>query len=115
MEELNNIWNVDDELLEEELINYLKSNLSKEQMHAIEKRMAGSSFVNDGVEGLQQFSSSEKIHSYVQQINQNLHAKLASKAARRKKRMPQLSWELITAIIVILLCLIAYGVIVMVR
>ena len=77
MEDLNNIWNEDDELNEDQLMDYLKGKSSEKDMHSVEKGMAGSSFVNDGVEGLQEFSSAEKINSYVQQINENLHQKAA--------------------------------------
>ena len=60
---LNNIWNADDELNEEQLLNYINGKLTEEEANAFEKKMAGSSFINDGVEGLQQFSSPEKINA----------------------------------------------------
>ena len=49
MEDLNNIWNADDELSEEQLMNYVKGKLTGEEAHAIEKKMANSSLINDGV------------------------------------------------------------------
>ena len=61
MEDLTNIWNADDELNEEELLNYVSGKSGADDTHAVEKTMAGSSFVNDGVEGLQKFSSAKNL------------------------------------------------------
>jgi len=108
MEDLSNIWNADDELNEEELMNYVKGKSSDEEAHAVEKKMADSSFVNDAVEGLQNFSSAEKVNAYVQQINEQLHQRLTDKRHRRKKGPGNLSWEIIAVIVIILLCLIGY-------
>jgi CHASE3 domain sensor protein len=115
MEELTNIWNTDDELNEEQLLNYINNKATDENAHTIEEKMAASSFVNDGVEGLQQFSASSKINSYVQQINEDLHHKLSNKKIRNRKKLKGLSWELITIIVVILLCILGYAIIEMMR
>src|SRR5436853_5153246 len=105
MEDLNNIWNADDELNEDQLLNYVKGKLTEEDANAIERKMSGSTFINDAVEGLQQFSTSEKINAYTQQLNENLHQKLAAKKTKRKKDIAGLSWEAIAVIAVILLCI----------
>jgi hypothetical protein len=115
MDELNNIWNADDELNEEQFMNYIKGNLNEEDAHRVEKKMAGSSFVNDGIEGLQQFSSAEKINAYVQQVNEKLHHNLADKKRKSERKIAGLSWEIIAVILVILLCLLGYGIIEMMR
>jgi hypothetical protein len=115
MEDLNNIWNADDELNDDQLLNYIKGNSTGEDVHLVEKKMANSSFVNDGVEGLQQFSSTERINAYVQDLNEDLHHKLAGKKTKRKKGVQGLSWEIIALIVVILLCILCYVVIEMMR
>ena len=115
MEDLNNIWNADDELNEDELMNYVKGKSTGEDANAIERKMADSSFINDGVEGLQQFSSTEKINAYVQQLNENLHRNLSDKKRKKKRKIIGLSWELIVVIVVILLCLLGYVIIEMMR
>ena len=74
-----------------------------------------SSFVNDAVEGLQQFSSSEKINAYTQQLNESLHHRLSDKKTKRKKGIKGLSWEIITVIAVILLCILGYVIVEMMR
>ena len=108
MEDLTNIWSADDELNEEQLMNYVKGKLTGEGAHAVEKNMARSSFVNDAVEGLQKFSSAEKINAYQKDINDQLHQKLTEKRSKRKKLIGNLSWEIVAVIVVILLCLLAF-------
>ena len=115
MEELLNIWNADDELNEDELMNYVKGKSSEGEKHAVEKQMASSSLVNDAVEGLQNFSSSEKINAYVQQANQQLHQYLHQKKSARKKTVTNLSWQIIAVITVIVLCILGYVIIEMMR
>jgi len=107
MEDLTNIWSADDELNEEQLMNYVKGKSAGEEAHAVERKMTDSSFVNDAVEGLQNFSSVEKVNKYKQEINEQLHQKLSDKKHRRKL-IGNLSWEIIAVIVIILLCLIAY-------
>lgn len=115
MEELFNIWNADDELNEDELMNYVKGKSSEGEKHAMEKKMADSSFVNDAVEGLQDFSSPEKINTYVQQVNQELHKYLHEKKSARKKTVTNLSWQIIAVITIIVLCILGYIIIEMMK
>ena len=111
MEELNNIWNADDELNEEQLLNYIQNKSTDDEAYKIERKMADSSFENDGVEGLQQFSSAEKINAFAQQINADLHQKLVEKKVKRRRGISNLSWEIIAVIAVILLCILGYVII----
>lgn len=115
MEDLINIWNADDELNEEELMNYIKKKSSAGEKHAVEKKIAGSSFINDAVEGLQNFSSTEKANSYVQQLNEDLHKRLHEKKFSRKKNNINLSWEIIAVLTVIILCILGYIIIEMLK
>jgi ABC-type transport system involved in cytochrome bd biosynthesis fused ATPase/permease subunit len=115
MEELLNIWNADDELNEDELMNYVKGKSSEGEKREVEKQMASYSFVNDAVQGLQNFSSTEKINAYVQQANQELHKYLQEKKSARKKTVTNLSWQIIGVIIIILLCILGYVIIEMMR
>ena len=115
MEDLINIWNADDELNEDELMNYIKKKSSADEEHNIEKKMADSSFVSDAVEGLQNFSSTEKMNAFVQQINNDLHKHLQTKKYRRKETITNLSWEIISVIIVILLCILGCVIIEMIK
>ena len=113
MEDLNNIWNAEDELNEDQLLEYVNKKATDEAAYNLERKMADSAFVEDGVEGLQQFSSAEKINAYVQQINQDLHHKLTDKKAKKKRGIQSLSWEIIAVLVVIILCLLGYAIITM--
>jgi hypothetical protein len=115
MEDLINIWNADDELNEDELMNYIKKKSSADEEYEVEKKMADSPFVNDAVEGLQNFSSPEKMNAYVQQINDDLHKHLHTKKYRRKKTIINLSWEVISIIVIIILCMLGYVIIEMMK
>ena len=115
MDELNNIWNADDELNEEQLFNYINGKLTEEEANAFEKKMAGSAFINDGVEGLQQFSSTERINVFTQQLNENLRKKIAVRKKKSKRSFKGLSWELIAIIAVIVFCLLTYAIIELMR
>ena len=115
MEELNNIWNTDDELNEEQLLNYVNGKSTGEEAHFIERKMAASDFVSDSIEGLKQFSSSERINAYVQQVNENLHHQLAGKKLKHNKGIKNLSWEIIAVLVVILLCILGYALVEMLR
>src|SRR5579885_3026357 len=111
MEDLINIWNAEDELNEEQLMNYINNTSSNEEQYTIEAAMNNSSFINDAVEGLQQFSSTTKMNTYVRQINEHLHHRLNEKERKRKLSTPNLSWQIIAVIIIIVLCIIGYVVI----
>ncbi len=115
MNELNNIWNADDELNEEQLLNYINGKLTEAEANAFEQQMAGSSFLNDSVEGLQQFSSPEKINVFTQQLNESLRKKIAVRKKKSKRSFKGLSWELIAIIAVIVLCVLTYAVIELMR
>lgn len=94
---------------EDELIQYLKENLSPEEMHEIEMQMADSAFINDAIEGLQAFQDKENIAKITKEIN----IELIKKTSKKKKRMGLKSyqkqdWIQLIAIIIILICLLSY-------
>jgi hypothetical protein len=111
MEDLTNIWNIDDELNEDQLMNYITGKSSEEEMHAIENQMNESDFVNDAVEGLQSFQSKQKLNDYVKQLNKELHAQTDKKKQQKEKRkIKDLSWILIAVALILFLCLAGYAV-----
>ncbi len=112
MEDLSNILQHDDELNEEELRKYLSGNLDADELHTVEKQMAGSSFVDDAVEGLQSFSSQKKLDEYVSQLNKNLNQQLDIKKQRKEKRkITDMPWIIVAVITILLLCVLAFVII----
>src|SRR5437667_8524282 len=112
MADLTNILQSDDELNEEQLKKYLSGEANAEEMHAIEKSMADDEFINDAVEGLQDFSSRAKLDDYVSQLNKKLHQQLENpKERKEKRRIKDLSWVILAVIIILLLCIVTVWVI----
>ena len=104
--------NEEDQVSEDELIKYLEGSLSEEEQHAFEKKTAGSGFTNDAVEGLQQFKNKQKLDEYVSQLNKNLHQQLTTRKQRiEKRRLKDNPWFLLSIIIILAICIIAYLVI----
>src|SRR5215471_12793074 len=116
MDDLTKILYDDDDLNEEQLKKYLSGNISDEERHEVEKKMADSALMNDAVEGLQKFSSDKKLDDYVDHLNKDLHQYLeGKKEIKEKRKIRDLSWIIIAAVIILLLCLLGYVVIRMQR
>ncbi|NNV54339.1 hypothetical protein [Limnovirga soli] len=112
MEDLTNILHEDDELNEEQLMKYLTGDISNEELHAIEKQMADSDFINDAVEGLQAFSSGRNLDDTVSQLNKTLQKQLDQQKSKKDKRaIKNLSWIIIAVIIILVLCVLAFTII----
>jgi hypothetical protein len=69
----------------EELQKYLQQKMKEEEAHEFEEKMASSAFLNDAVEGLQQFSSTEKIENYTAELNKQLQRLTAKKVVKKNK------------------------------
>lgn len=116
MKDPGNIFEFDDDLNEDQLKKYLSGEISDEELHAVEKQMADSNFVNDAVEGLQAFGPSTKLDDYVSQLNKNLSRQLESKKQHKEKRkIRDMQWIIIAVITILLLCVLAFVVVKMQR
>ena len=101
-----------EKLREEQLVNYLNGNLPEEEAHKVEEQMAASPFVNDAVEGLQEFSNRHKLSEYVRELNKNLKRQTNKKKQKMEKRkIKDLKWVVLSVVIILLLCFIAYYII----
>ncbi len=109
MTDLKDILHHDEDPSSEELIRYLQGNASEEERFAVEKQMAESSFVNEAIEGLQDFKDPAEIKEYVDQLNRQLQKHTAKKNSRKKKRKLKDENRLIIAILAVLaLCVAGY-------
>lgn len=109
MADLNDILNENDEFNPEELIKYLQGKSSEEERFVIEKQMADDAFVNDAVEGLQNFKDPVQVNRYVEQLNQQLHTYTSQKLARKNKRkLKDQNWLIIAILGILLLCVGGY-------
>ena len=105
MTDLKDILNHEEELSSEELLRYLQGNATEEERFAIEKQMADSSFVDEAVEGLQNFKDPAQVKEYVDQLNQQLQKQTVKKAFRKNKRkLKDQNWLVIAILAILLLC-----------
>jgi hypothetical protein len=112
MTDLKDILNHDDELSSEEMIRYLQGEATEEERFAVEKQMAGSSFVDEAMEGLQDFKDPAQVKEYVDQLNRQLQKHTARKVSRKKKRrLKDENWLIMAILGILLLCVFGYLVI----
>lgn len=85
-DEIKNILNNSNKDIDnQKLMDYLSQQLSKQDTHDLEKMMAEDDFINDAVEGLEQFDNVKKLPLSVEQLNRELKNKLLKRRAEKKK------------------------------
>ena len=104
--------NLNKDIEQEKLLDYLNKNLSAAEAHEVEKQMAQDEFMNDAVEGLENFRNKKDLSLMVQQLNRELKKQTEKKKAKREKRkLKDQPWLYITIVTLLLLVIIAYIVI----
>jgi hypothetical protein len=112
MSDLKDIWSPEGDLDNEALMRYLQGKASEEERYAVEKQMAGSDFVNDAVEGLQQFSSTREVQHLTEQLNRQLRKETsATQLRKRRRRIKDQPWTIIAIIVIVVLCILGFLVI----
>ena len=112
MSNLKDILHDDDGIKSEDLLRYLEGNVTEEERFAIEHQMTSSGFINDAVEGLQQFHDKKQLQQFATQINLQLRKHTAKDRKRKQRRqLNSQQWTMITIVTIILLCVLAYWVI----
>jgi cytochrome c-type biogenesis protein CcmH/NrfG len=93
----------------QKLMDYLSKQLSKQDSHEVEKLMADDDFMNDAVEGLQQFGDARKMTTSVEDLNRELQKQIAKKKKRKeKRRLKEQPWVYFTIILLLLLAIVSY-------
>lgn len=93
----------------QKLMDYLSRQLSKQDSHELEKMMAEDDFINDAVEGLEQFSSKKGMSLSVEQLNRDLQKQLSKKKLRKEKRkLKDQPWLYFTIVLLLILIVICY-------
>ncbi len=109
-DDLKNILNNSNKDIDnQKLMDYLSKKLSKQESHDVEKMMADDEFMNDAVEGLEQFNNVKKLPLSVEQLNRNLQKQLAKKKSRKEKRtIKNQPWIYFTIILLLLVTIICF-------
>ncbi|HEU4471637.1 MAG TPA: hypothetical protein VFR58_11165 [Flavisolibacter sp.] len=101
--------NLNPDIDQELLLQYLQGKLSAEEQHTLEKQMMENDFESDALDGLQDFDNKQKIGMLVDQLNKDLRKRTDKKKKLRKKLRADLDpWLLVTIVIILLLVVIGY-------
>lgn len=104
--------NLNKDIEQEKLLEYLNRNMTDAEQHAFEKQMNEDEFMNDAVEGLQSVENKNNLPLLVQQLNNDLKKQLSKKNKRKeKRRLKEQPWVYFSVILILLLIIIAYLVI----
>lgn len=104
--------NLNKDIEQDKLLDYLNKNLSAAEAHELEKQMAEDEFMNDAVEGLESFKDKKDVSLIVQQLNAGLKKQTEKKKAKKeKRRIKEQPWVYITIVTLLLLIIVAYIVI----
>ena len=104
--------NLNKDIEQEKLLDYLNKKLSASEAHELEKQMADDEFVNDAVEGLEHFKNKQDLSLLVEKLNRDLKKQTEKKKLKKEKRkLKDQLWFYITLITLLLLVIISYLVI----
>ncbi|MFZ1306176.1 MAG: hypothetical protein WAT20_02245 [Ferruginibacter sp.] len=104
--------NLNKDIEQDKLLDYLNKNLSAAEAHEVEKQMADDEFMNDAMEGLENFKNKKDLSLIVQQLNSELKKQTEKKKAKKEKRkLKDQPWLYITIVTLLILIIVAYIVI----
>jgi hypothetical protein len=98
--------NLNPEVDQEMLLQYLQGKLSAQEQHQLEKQVMGDDFDSDALEGLEEFKNKKNITALVDQLNSDLKRRTEKKKRFREKLKLRLDSNLLVAIVIILLLII---------
>lgn len=104
--------NLNKDIEQDKLLDYLNKNLSAAEAHEVEKQMADDEFMNDAMEGLENFKNKKEVSLMVQQLNSELKKQTEKKKAKKEKRkLKDQPWLYISLVTLLMLVIVAYIVI----
>lgn len=104
--------NLNNEIEQEKLLDYINKHMSEQDAHELEKQMVDDEMLDDAAEGLAAFQNKTEIPHFVEQLNRDLKKQLEKKRARKeKRRWKDKPWIYIAIIIMLGLLVICYTII----
>ena len=101
--------NLNKDIEQDKLLDYLNKKLSASEAHDVEKQMANDDFMNDAVEGLEDFKNKKDLSLYVQQLNKDLKKQvLKKKLKKERRRLHEQPWLYFTIALLLILVIISY-------
>ena len=98
--------NLNPEVDQETLMQYLQGKLSAQEQHDLEKQMMDGDFESDALEGLQDFKDKKDIAALVDSLNADLKRRTDNKKRVREKLKLKVDANLMIAVAIILLLII---------
>ena len=92
----------------QQLLDYLNSQLPKDKEHALENQMLHDNFMNDAVEGLQAINSSQKVETYRNHLHKKLQKEIKNKERRNNKTIGFQFWTIFGIVLILLLAVIGF-------
>lgn len=109
MAETKKILPQNNEPTEDEILSYINNSLNDEQRHVIEQEMLENDFMNDAIEGLEQFENKPNIQHLVNDLNHQLVKQTTKyKVRKHKRKIPEQTLIIISISIILVLCIIGY-------
>lgn len=78
----NILSNLNKDINQEKLLEYLNSTLSKEEQHSLEMQMNDDPFISDAVDGLQHFEKDQQVSLIVHHLNEGLRKQLEKESTQ---------------------------------
>jgi len=101
--------NLSKDIEQDKLLDYLNKKLSATEAHEVEKQMADDDFMNDAVEGLENFKNKKDLSLLVNQLNKDLKKQTENKKLKKDKRKLQdQPWLYFTIVLLLILVIISY-------
>jgi len=101
--------NLNPDIDQEILLQYLQGKLTAQQQHDLEMKMQDNEFNNDALEGLQHFGDKHKIALLVEQLNNDLKRRTDKKKKFREKLKLELDpWVIVAVVLILALVVISY-------
>jgi hypothetical protein len=112
-DDLKNILsNSNKDIDNQQLMDYLRKQLSKADNHEVEKNMADDEFMNDAVEGLQNFDTKKDVQAYIIELHNELQKQLLKKKKRKDKhRIKDQPWVYLAILIILILLILCFVVV----
>ena len=104
--------NLNHDIEQDKLLEYLNRRLSNEEQYLLEREMSSDDFMSDAIEGLEQIKDKEKVSLTISQLNAGLRKQLGRvKKKKQKETVLHNSWIYYTIILLLLLAVLGYVVI----
>jgi hypothetical protein len=101
--------NLNKDIEQDKLLDYLNKKLSAAEAHEVEKQMADDEFMNDAMEGLEKFKNKQDLSLLVEQLNRDLKKQTAKKKKHKEKlKLKEQPWLYISIVILLVLIIISF-------